>query len=468
MIMMFQKKRSGAGTPDLLQTKHQDGPLMVSPIVAQHRRKSSSSSVLPENKVVLAGVDTLVVTAGGSVSPSKWLVQQQLIWHQYQQEFDYATDEYLTDEINGSWWSIRPHGMKQYKYVLDNPEIGHIRIWNVDKWSSAVISKQQIYCDFRSSWLHQHKPEDLFSAVTSLLSVFFDFQDPQQLNIQVSRADLHTDITNGSSFLSECQIKNTITRSKYRNYFLEDDTIQLTDEEVDLLEGAPYYNKGTQKLIPTHLVDKLLMVVNNQKSIGADNIVHKREIETAYFGKKKSDVWGKCYDKTKCVKVKNDLDTPLLWMENGWNKTDRVVRVEFSMRRAFIKEMNNGSYVRLDAFIDNINNIWYWMTTKWMRMVDEIKQNNIQLSPVSKFWSVVQTAFTEVTSRVIRKRNYQGKVNQLIKQGLGCLIQAVAKGMRTNEDVGFTEAVGDVAKKVLLSSYHSGEIYSRRVMLGVA
>lgn len=466
--MLFQKKNPSVGALGFFHTKHKEGTPVVSPIVAQHGHKSNGSSVSVENKVVLTGIDTLVITAGGNVSPSKWLINQQQIWNQYQQDFDYATDEFLCDEINGSWFSIKPYGMKQYKYVLDNPEIGHIRVWNPDKWSTGALAKQHIYIDFRSSWLHQQSPDTLEQSIIDVAGVFFDYNDPRELNIQISRVDLHTDVTNGSSFLSESQIKNTITRSKYRNYFVEDDVIKLSADEKDLLEGAPYYNKGTQKLIPVELVDKLMMIANNQLSIGVDNVVHKREIETAYFGKKKSDVWGKVYDKTKCCKVKSDLDTPLLWVENGWNKTDRVIRVEFSMRRAFIKEMDNGKYVSLGSFITNMNNIWEWMTTKWMRMVDEVKKNNIQLSPISKFWSIIQSAFTTATTNIIRKRNYQGKVNQLIKQGIGCLTQAVAKGMRNNEDIGFTEAVGTAVKKVLLSSYHSGEIHSRRVMLGVA
>lgn len=472
--MLFQKKRAGVTAPTLLQPKHQDGPLMVSPIVAQFGHQSNSSSVSFENQVVLAGVDTLVVTAGGSVLPSKWLHEHSSIWCEYQTQHSNAPDdtEYLTDELDGSWWSIRPYGMKQYKYVLDNPEIGHIRVWNPEKWESGCRTKQHIYADFRSSWIHQHKPQDLFSAVTQLLSKFFDFNDPRELNIQISRIDLHTDITNGSSFLSESQIKNTISRSKYRNYFVADDVINLTAEEREIVRGGHSYNKSPQKLtrdnIPQSLLDKLLMIADNQISIGVDNVVHKREIETAYFGKKNSDVWGKVYDKTKCCKSKSDLDTPLLWMENGWNKLDTVIRVEFSMRRGFIKELDDGKYVMLDAFIANMSNVWEWMTTKWMRMVDEVKKNNIQLSSISKFWIVVQSAFTNVTTNIIRKRNYHGKVNQLIKQGIGCLTQAVAKGMRSNDDIGFTEAVGTAVKKVLLSSYHSGEIYSRRVMLGVA
>ena len=63
------------------------------------------------------------------------------------------------------------------------------------------------------------------------------------------------------------------------------------------------------------------------------------------------------------------------------------------MKRSFIKEMDNGKYIKLDEFINNMSSIWEWMTTKWMRMVDEVKKNNIQLSQVSKFWKCIQESF---------------------------------------------------------------------------
>ena len=152
--------------------------------------------------------------------------------------------------------------MRQYAFILYNPEVAHIRIWNVDKWSSGATASQQIFIDFASTWLKKYTPDQLKVEVRKLLSVFFDSQNIDDLNIQVSRGDLFCDITNGSTFLSESQIKNTITRSKYRNYFVEDDTIQLSNEEIKMLEDAPYYNKGIQKLIPTKLVEKLMKIVD--------------------------------------------------------------------------------------------------------------------------------------------------------------------------------------------------------------
>ena len=466
--MLVQKKGAGAVTPTPSNTKHKEGTPVVSPIIALSGSQSIGSSVSPvENKVVLTGIDTLVVTAGGALAPSQWLIEQQHIWNEYQNDFDYATDELLSTEINGCWFQIRPYGLKQYKFVLDNPEVGHIRIWNINKWSSAVLSQQHIYFDFRSSWLHQQSVSELFNKIAEFVGVFFENVDSQQLNIKVSRADLHCDTTNGNTFLTESQIKNTITRSKYRNYFVEDDVISLTESERENLIGAPYYNKGTQKLIDVSLWNKVIQIVENQMSIGADNIVHKREIETAYFGKKTNDVWGKVYDKTKCVKVKNDLDTPLLWLENGWNETDRIIRTEFSMRRSFIKEMDGGDYVRLDEFINNMSSIWNWMTTKWMRMVDEVKKNNIQLSQVSKFWKCIQESFNAPTKNVIRRRNYEGKFQQVFKQGIGCIKQAIALGMNNNDDDGFTDVITSSVKQVLTSSYHNGEILQRRLVLGL-
>ena len=463
-----QKKRARVAPPALFNTKHKDSTPVVSPIVAETGSRSISSSVSPQNNIVLTGIDTLHLTAGGAVSPSRWLIDKQQVWREYQQSFDYALDEHLHDQINQDWFEIKPYGMKQYSFILFNPEVAHIRVWNVDKWASAVNASQHIYIDFAASWLKKWKNgNDLRNAVKSLLSVFFD-DCIDLINVKVSRGDLFADITNGSTFLTEQQVKNVITKSKYRNYFVEDDTIQLTDSEREFLKTDRSYNKGGQKLIPDTLLQKLVKIADNQISIGADNIVHKREIETAYYGKKTSDIWGKFYNKSKCCKVKNDLDTPLLWMENGWNGDDTIVRFEISMRRGFIKELDNGSYVSLDSFIDNISSIWEWITTKWIRMVTEVKKNNIQLSPVSKLWTIIQSAFVAPTNNIIRKRNFAGKMNQLIKQGLGCLAQASAMGMDKDNDVYFINALSKSVSESLSSLYHSGDIIERRKLLGVA
>ena len=114
--MLFQKKSTPAGTGMLLQTKHKGGAPMVFTSVFQSGHQSNGSSVsgrVPvENKVVLTGIDTLVITAGGAIAPSKWLVEQQEIWSEYQNQFDYATDELLSVEVNGAWYSIKAQSIQ--------------------------------------------------------------------------------------------------------------------------------------------------------------------------------------------------------------------------------------------------------------------------------------------------------------------------------------------------------------------
>lgn len=471
--MLFQKKNPSVGALGFFKSKHRNSTPVVSHTVAQGKHQSNGDTPVSLNKVLLTGVDSLVVTLGGNVAPSLWLKEHQTIWKEYQDQHSNSPDdkEYITDEINGEWWCVKPYGTGQYKYVLNNPEIGHLRIWNVEKWGSASRTKQHIYLDLCSSWLHKRTPQQLHNDIVEMLGGFFEFHDPSELNIQISRIDLHSDISNGSTFLTDSQVNNSISRSKYRERFNGDDTIKLTSKERDFLEGGQSYNKSPQKLMTDEevksLFDKVLQMEKNQNSFGVDSMVHKREIETVYYGKKSGDVWGKIYDKTKCVKTKSDNDTPLLWLENGWNKTDTVIRTEFSMRRPFIKELDNGSYVLLSDFIDNMSNVWEWMTTKWLRLVDEVKKNNIQTSPISQFWLVVQSSFKNATNNIIRKRNFHGKVNQLLKQGIGCLQQAAAKGMMNNADYRFPDAIGDAVKKVLSSSYHSGELHERRLVLGL-
>ena len=39
---------------------------------------------------LLSGLDTLTITAGGVVSPSNWLIEQQHIWSEYQKSYQYG------------------------------------------------------------------------------------------------------------------------------------------------------------------------------------------------------------------------------------------------------------------------------------------------------------------------------------------------------------------------------------------
>ena len=103
-----------------------------------------------------------------------------------------------------------------------------------------------------------------------------------------------------------------------------------------------------------------------------------------------------------------------------------------------------------------------------MRLVVARKENNLQLSEVSLFWSKVQSAFVKPLVSVIRKKDYSAKMKQLYLQALGCLKQAVSVGMITNEDTALIDTLSSSLLDNLLLSYHNGEILERRKLLGRA
>lgn len=435
---------------------------MVSPIQA-----GSTASV--KHQAVLSGIDTLVLTAGGATEPSVWFKEQHLVWEEYCSSYEYG-EEFICVDIGGSWFQLYPYGNHPYKYQLHNPEIGFIKLWNPDKWSSSIPSKQSIYLQLTSKYIHSNSITDLEELVKSICSHFVE--NVEVLQLLISRVDLHSDITNGSKMLSYAEIENSITRCKVKNIYFDTKEVEIEDTELEdlrsLVQSPCYYNKGGQKLIPEDLLKKLVQLAEKQTINGASNIISKNELETAYFGKVGSNIWGKVYDKTKQIQYKNDTDTPLLWLENGWNQEDKVVRVEFSMRRSFLKELDNGIYISLQSFVSNIDKVWKYLTENWLRLVEVKNTNNSTWSKLSKFWLKVQSSFNTTVETIIRKKNYQGKVNQLWRQGIGCIKQMISIGMISNEDIMFLKSTKQAIDITLSSSLTSGEYYKRRQFLGVA
>ena len=467
----------------MLLIKHSQGDTpVVSSIVAQTHHKSNKSDQPllhkaveadqhPDHQVVLSGIDTLTITAGGICSPSDMVLEQFEIWNQYQQEHE-NNEEFSTIEINGEWWELFPYSSRHYKYQFYNREIGFVKLFNPEKWNNGAVGKQQVHITFYPKFLHRYSGDDLYNQVTNIIAQFVD--NINNVLIQVSRLDLHTDITNGSSFLTQDQVDNTISRSRVRQNYYGKNELQLNDSEEQFLKNPLSNNKGGCKIpsglvgIPSGLLDKLIKNYYQQDIAGPDHTIKKRELQTCYFGKKTSSLWCKFYNKSVEVRDTNDSDTPLLWLDNGYNGNDCVVRIEFSMRRDFLKEIDNGEYVNLRSALKNLDKLWYYLTTKWLRMVDKVIVNNSMKSVVTDFWSLVTKSFSAPIKVSIRKKNYNAKINQLWSQGLGCIKQMISVGMNANDDAYFVNSVTQALNEVLSSSYHRSEYYERRKHLGIA
>jgi hypothetical protein len=138
------------------------------------------------------------------------------------------------------------------------------------------------------------------------------------------------------------------------------------------------------------------------------------------------------------------------------------------MRRKFLKELNGGSFVDFENFVDNLEVLWEYFTTKWLRLVVEKKINNIQLSVNTDFWDCVVNSFSAVDIKVKRGKTFNGKIDQLFKQGIGCLTTMIGYGMHTNEDISYIKSVISAVDNVIIGAFEDTSILHRRRKLGIS
>jgi len=498
--MKTQKKRAVIPVTTLLENNHENNTPVLKPTLAQVQHQNhqhspvlrsvesqssqtnlGSSVVTPSgfnrcgNKILAVGQDTLELTIGGMVSPSQYYLDNVALWAELKSSY-VSPDKYFTIQIGDRWFELYPKSSGQYSFLLRNDEFGFIKLFHPDDFSSGAINKQQIHLKLYSCFLHSVTDEELIKEIYSITSFFVE--DYMNVALLISRIDLHVDISNGNSFFSKNDIDNVITRTRFRDKWYNQSGVSFTEREIEFMESfsdTPSYNRGCGKLKDLDLlqdqdfVKRMMLVSLHQNSYGADRLIGGRELQTAYFGNPKvSDVYAKIYDKTEEIKKKpNDLIKDI-WVSNGYNNVDKVVRTEMSMKRAFLKELNNGVYVNLIDFLNNKHIVWQYMTHKFIRMVVEKKDNNTQLSEVTEFWQLVQNAYQVPVVSLTRKKNYNGRIDQLWSQGVGCIKQMIAVGMNSNDDAYFAGSVTDALKQVLISSYHKNEYYERRKHLGIA
>lgn len=113
------------------------------------------------------------------------------------------------------------------------------------------------------------------------------------------------------------------------------------------------------------------------------------------------------------------------WYSSGVPYND-VTRVEFQLRREFLKEIEITDFKSL---VSKTNEIWAYCTEKWLRYtsqsIDRLNKNHKQ-SPVSEFWKIVQSAF--FTAQPVKRDKVVNTCNMeaLGKQIRGCMTTILA------------------------------------------
>jgi hypothetical protein len=159
-------------------------------------------------------------------------------------------------------------------------------------------------------------------------------------------------------------------------------------------------------------------------------IIKADVLETCYFASPASPVQLRIYDKGKEVLSKGTK----LWFAQHWGTDDfdNIWRVEFQLRRTFLRQVGIDS---LDDLFQKCGGIWRYLTEEWfsLRLTDKALQNRREIHP---WWREVQNCAERFGFVLEVQRQYSSDLTAsadwYFKHIAGC-IPAIAARMKTDD-----------------------------------
>ncbi len=128
------------------------------------------------------------------------------------------------------------------------------------------------------------------------------------------------------------------------------------------------------------------------------------------------------YDKTWEIKKSDKEYLKSIWETQGWSEGQKVWRLEFQMRRNFLKQMQVNSFSDL---MSGQNDLWKYCTNEWFRLTLEDKTINKTRWDVHPLWEKLQriTFGSEDYKGIVREVSKSRTPNEraLFLNGLGYL-----------------------------------------------
>src|SRR6266581_1186267 len=217
-----------------------------------------------------------------------------------------------TFSFHGVRLMMQPYAAPSWKYVIDNDCI-HLEL--CPRLRIPALAKVTWYSPYLWS---MSTPEDAVDEVHAFLIDLFG----QNLMLQPSQLDLCVDVVNFKP------------PERWRQVFISR-ARRKADYEASQKDRAHYFG---------------------------------RNLETVYFSGHGRPVSAKLYDKTLEISQQANKKDYFheRWKRFGWNGTSDVWRVEFSLERAGLHEMD------LEDLYDALRNtkrLWDYCTQTWLRMV---------------------------------------------------------------------------------------------------
>lgn len=431
-------------------------------------------------------VDSLDLRICRVASPSGWLSAQLQQWRDYQLNSDFGS-KFLIELPGLGSWRLMPNRSRPYEFTLVNPEICDIRLWNPDKWESAISTQTgQLYISFRSRFLQIAGIDAVRTFCNTLSSVLFGSGSGGFW--RVARGDLAVDLQLDQSFTWQ-DLPNFVSRSRFRDIAAESspslvsrakEILSQTPAQPDNKAGATYISADDLQVIQAAL---------NSVQVGDDGylyrLCHNREPQTLYFGRFASPLYARIYDKLASLAKQDKEYMKEIWAAGGWDGSSPVWRFEFSCSGDFLKgaadlldcdengevhrSLREGGLRDFDNFIDAIPQIWQYLTTNWLRYtLPSPDDTNLWRSDLNPLWEVVQAAWPSAIPVIRVRPPRQLDDEQLTAQLKGVALTLAAKRSATDQtdDLTYSVVLQD------LWTYFEGptfefELIERRRLLGI-
>ncbi len=419
-----------------------------------------------------AVVDSLDVRVFRHAAPSVRLWRDVSVWRELIANSEPGDPAQYVQLPGLGTFRIKMGGRAPYEFVLMNPQIADIRIWNPNRWSSKAASQTgQFYVSFRSTFL-QHRgieaARTYLQLVTDLFCIPGDVHPDSGPEFdRISRIDPAADTQEEREMLWAdldrfvCRARKLDTWAHLTPANVEELLkVQLTAGSYlpqEALEGdgpLPQCAKAASKV----LRDYVAAVVGDLETYGEADlsriVSHGRKPQTIYFGRFGSQLYARRYNKLGSLVVQNKLHMLDVFRDGGWDEESPVLRTEFSISGDFLKDYRHPGVedcrdlATLETWLPTL---WEYLVTDWLRMTDPSgTDSNHRRWDTAASWALLEAAFgpTDCVGARDHARHVPREDKHLILQVHGCTVSTVA--LRAAALGSVDEAMDSVASDIFL------------------
>lgn len=405
-------------------------------------------------RIVNIVIDSLDVRMFRHALPSPRLLRDAEVWRGLIADYEPGDSPQYVQLPGLGTFRIKMGGRPPYEFVLMNPQVCDIRVWNVGRWSSKAAGQTgQLYVSFRSVFLQRFGLEGarrILAALTDLFCVPGPVHpDAGDEFDRIARVDLAVDTEETRDMLWAdldrfvCRARKLDTWAHltpaHVEQLLKVDLSAgsfLPQDRPDDAEALPQLARSAARVLHSYV----RQVVNDLEQYGQADlsrvVSHNRRPQTVYFGRFGSQLYARRYNKLGSLVVQNKLYMLDVWQENGWDGESPVWRTEFSLSGDFLKgyELHHGGALISDcrdlSLLDHLLPVlWDYLVTDWLRFTDPVQSDsNYRRWPTSTSWALLRGAFgdSDLTGQRDHSRTVPREDSHLLAQARGCSVSTVA------------------------------------------